>query len=1506
MSTERSSYGSSIRHAPTLHGLLRDREIASLVQPKVFGRRVQSSQALLARMTLTQCLQAHRGHSSCLGLSHSTIVTCAGDNSIKVFDLEKSSVCSAPQPSSYSSTPSSDSHSYKRPASVWHPQRSFSCHGDRVKKIVTHRTDPSMFWTCSEDGTVRQFDLRDPTHWCSSSTRRSGRSSLSAAAGVSTGSPGQSSTHAANTHCSTLLLNFGRPLNAMSMAPTDPTYFSVAGDYPAVCLFDRRCLRECVVRYLPQGVGPIVLGSWSDSCVFLFDRDGFSGRYADEFSDDDDDGSCAEKPSGSSMDTGKSNSGDRDDDFETDDERDMSSLSDPVSGSGISDEEDEDRIHHFTCSSPFPLGAAPCVNYRAAYKGHANSQTVKDVFFMGGHDDYITSGSDDGCVYTWNKKSRRLVSLLYGDSETVNVIAPHPHLPVMAVSGIDDSIKVAALSAMRRQLIEQMMSMTTHGGDDRSRRGDHARSVRSGARDVGIYGDLQQEMLDTRLPNTICCEEALANVFPQNISTGRHASLPSSISQAAFVQSDSGSRWNGLSSLMAHAEDCLRANSARRSGCSACGDHHNNYANYIYSHRSPSHTLSTRSSTSSLRRPTSALSTTTTTMTTMTSALSSSPPTASRSVRVMTRPAFSKSTPSVRSTANERPESSSSPAAAAAAAAAAAVVRHRLRPTRSSQNMASQSRLLMTKGTVRRPLTQDESGRSVIKGQLSRSGIPLSGPSTSSPSSSSSSFTPVSASPSRLPRAMSAILRSRQDHSGKSGVTADTDAIQVDRESRVDLTHSGVLDMPKSISHSHPSLTMADMTGSMDTHCSHISITSPSDSAVKESTADVDSCGGYITTSSSSSSSGDGNLLLFQESSETLVEMESIASEDADSTLHDMPRNSSSSAAHGHVCDDEDMHALVVADACHDNLTDDDNDPVVSQLGLLDLTAVDDFSNVVATALDSNDIDNVTSSFSTHTMHDAAALDSSDPVVSRLGLLDLTAVDDFSSVVATALDSNDVDNVTSSFSTHTMHDAAALDSSDPVVSRLGLLDLTAVDDCSSAVVVTNNEDTVLISETDKDANDEIIKQGRIETVPLSDPIDTATPYPGSVVDNAQYVESGTVCSLTQIPSYEAPSDELVEAIIATTTVEEDSGDYRTGVEDHEVPVARCEPHPNAEKQTSAAIEDLLHIPSQGFDDEGFIDADVSAEIMYALEQADAVLNGSSHSFKVRPSDSGVMLGAEPAADTIDAAVRALMVGGDAEALCKVDTATLMHRHGGAFLISNSDDESAAGSPAMSLLLPMDETHAKLFKSEDIGEAALSLHGRTVVTVCSHHDHSEYEMLLMERTGGDDTVMAAQVAAMMEAEAEEQQQQRQIRAVNEAAIAARQAIEAHEAAQAALQLRRKYRERSWDMMRDLAGLEQLLGAKYDELVSASTPSSNIVVSWSPVAQACLDPTLQEHLGRALTKVEALGLQLRTVTRRKASNALDCDVDLQVVSCARNVVVAARGALEDLEAAQLRLV
>ncbi|KAL2911936.1 hypothetical protein HK105_208600 [Polyrhizophydium stewartii] len=148
-------------------------------------------------------------------------------------------------------------------------------------------------------------------------------------------------------------------------------------------------------------------------------------------------------------------------------------------------------------------------------------------------------------------------------------------------------------------------------------------------------------------------------------------------------------------------------------------------------------------------------------------------------------------------------------------------------------------------------------------------------------------------------------------------------------------------------------------------------------------------------------------------------------------------------------------------------------------------------------------------------------------------------------------------------------------------------------------------------------------------------------------------------------------------------------------------------------------------------------------------------------------------------------------------------------------------------------------------------------------------------------------------------------------------------------------RRRYRERNWDMMKDLSGLMQLLSAKNDELLSQHSLlaasglappaqafldhkadyihtardiydiSSNIVASWKPSAAACSNSHIASDLARALTKVEALSLQLRTVTSRKENDPTDRDTEAQVLSCASNLVDAAQGALRGLEAAQLRL-
>lgn len=56
------------------------------------------------------------------------------------------------------------------------------------------------------------------------------------------------------------------------------------------------------------------------------------------------------------------------------------------------------------------------------YVGHCNVKTVKDVNFWGLDDEYVVSGSDDGNLFIWDKKTSQLLNILEGDGEVVNVI----------------------------------------------------------------------------------------------------------------------------------------------------------------------------------------------------------------------------------------------------------------------------------------------------------------------------------------------------------------------------------------------------------------------------------------------------------------------------------------------------------------------------------------------------------------------------------------------------------------------------------------------------------------------------------------------------------------------------------------------------------------------------------------------------------------------------------------------------------------------------------------------------------------------------------------------------------------------------------------------------------------------------------------------------------------------------------------------------------------------------
>lgn len=108
-----------------------------------------------------------------------------------------------------------------------------------------------------------------------------------------------------------------------------------------------------------------------------------------------------------------------------------------------------------------------------AYSGHRNSQTVKGVNFLGPSDEYVVSGSDCGHVYIWKKKGAELVRMMVGDKHIVNCVEPHPHLPFLATSGFDKSVKLWAPIGKRvaplPENVEEITSANKRGREARAR-----------------------------------------------------------------------------------------------------------------------------------------------------------------------------------------------------------------------------------------------------------------------------------------------------------------------------------------------------------------------------------------------------------------------------------------------------------------------------------------------------------------------------------------------------------------------------------------------------------------------------------------------------------------------------------------------------------------------------------------------------------------------------------------------------------------------------------------------------------------------------------------------------------------------------------------------------------------------------------------------------------------------------------------------------------------------------
>ncbi|EEP81871.1 conserved hypothetical protein [Uncinocarpus reesii 1704] len=157
-----------------------------------------------------------------------------------------------------------------------------------------------------------------------------------------------------------------------------------------------------------------VLGGWSDA------DDASDG----EFENDSEDSEGSEED-------------DDDDEDDEDDEEEEDTNDD-------SDEE-EGRLFIRHASGGRRRGVesnVPCSSHLNVYRGHCNVKTVKDVNYFGLNDEYVVSGSDCGNFFIWDRKTSDLVNILSGDSDTVNVVQGHPYEPTIAVSGIDNTIKI--------------------------------------------------------------------------------------------------------------------------------------------------------------------------------------------------------------------------------------------------------------------------------------------------------------------------------------------------------------------------------------------------------------------------------------------------------------------------------------------------------------------------------------------------------------------------------------------------------------------------------------------------------------------------------------------------------------------------------------------------------------------------------------------------------------------------------------------------------------------------------------------------------------------------------------------------------------------------------------------------------------------------------------------------------------------------------------------------------
>ncbi|KAJ6005173.1 hypothetical protein N7451_003117 [Penicillium sp. IBT 35674x] len=211
----------------------------------IYSYQPESSDAPFALNTTV-----HTGHKanifSVKFMPHSndrTLVTCAGDSQVRVFDIEYSSSSgNISNTSAFAASARSRRFNNFFEGTRYLSEgntnaRVYRSHADRVKRIVVE-SSPYLFLTCSEDGEVRQWDLRQPT---------SAYPPPNGGQGFMAYRPGREHDDSNVPPPLISYKNFNLDLNTISCSPSQPHYIALGGAHVHCFLHDRRMLGRDIV-----------------------------------------------------------------------------------------------------------------------------------------------------------------------------------------------------------------------------------------------------------------------------------------------------------------------------------------------------------------------------------------------------------------------------------------------------------------------------------------------------------------------------------------------------------------------------------------------------------------------------------------------------------------------------------------------------------------------------------------------------------------------------------------------------------------------------------------------------------------------------------------------------------------------------------------------------------------------------------------------------------------------------------------------------------------------------------------------------------------------------------------------------------------------------------------------------------------------------------------------------------------------------------------------------------